>query len=219
VEYDPQLHRVCVITDRNLSGGMSHEEQAQRLLDGGANFIQLRDKEMTSAELHETAEGIRRLTIEYGALFMINDRVDIAAAVDADGVHLGRNDLPVNEARRFLGPGALIGASVREPEHARAAADAGADYLGVGPVFEARATKPDAPGPRGVELVTMICESCNLPVIAIGGIDAENAAEPILAGASGVAVISAVVGSSDMALAVRAIQVAVARASAEEGRR
>jgi thiamine-phosphate pyrophosphorylase len=215
--FDPQVHRVCVITDRRLSGGRPHREIAREALSGGANFIQFRDKDMTSRELYETALALRELTVERGALFLVNDRADIAAAVGADGVHLGLGDLPVPEARKLLGPRAVIGASAREPSHARRAWREGADYLGVGPVYEARSSKPDAPGPRDVALIRTIRESCDLPVLAIGGIDAGNAAEPLRAGASGVAVISAVVAAPDIAGATAALLAAVERAFAEEG--
>lgn len=213
MKFDPARHRLCVIT------GGRHLEVARHALRGGAKFIQFREKERTAREMLATALKLRELTREVGALLIVNDRVDIAAAVEADGVHLGADDLPVAVAREILGPGAVIGASARTPERARAAAAAGADYLGVGPVFEARASKPDAPEPHGPELIRRICSSCNLPVLAIGGIDAGNAAEPIGAGASGIAVLSAVVGAEDITGATVALLELVNRLFDEGGER
>jgi len=193
--------RLCVITDRRLARGRSHAEVARQALAGGATMIQLRDKEAGSRELHETAVLLRRITREHGALLIVNDRADIALASEADGVHVGQDDLPVAAARRLLGPRAVVGASARNPYEALAAERAGADYLGVGPIHEARGSKPDTLPPQGVELLRRIAARVRLPLLAIGGIGASNAAEIIDAGASGVAVISAVVAAEDIAAA------------------
>jgi thiamine-phosphate diphosphorylase len=139
----------------------------------------------------------------------VNDRPDIAAAVGADGVHLGQEDLPADAAREVFGSRLIVGVSARSLEEALDAEAAGADYVGVGPVYEARATKPDAAEPQGLGLVRAIRERCRIPIIAIGGITADNAPEVMRAGASGVAVISAVVAAEDIAGATAALRDAV----------
>jgi thiamine-phosphate diphosphorylase len=122
-------------------------------------------------------------------------------AVDADGVHVGQDDLPASVARRILGPGKILGVSAETVEEALAAQKDGADYLGVGPVFEARGTKSDAGAPLGIELIARIRKGCSLPIVAIGGINAENARSVREAGADAVAVISAIASADDIAQA------------------
>ena len=217
MRYDPARHRLCVITDRRLSGA-GHERVAELALDGGATFLQLRDKEMTTRELLEVAQALRRLAREREALFVVNDRADVAAACGADGVHVGRDDLPVAAARALLGPEAVVGASARTVEEAREAEEAGADYLGVGPVYEARATKPDATAPRGLRLIRDIVATVRIPVVAIGGIDRTNAAEVLRAGAHGVAVVSAVAAAKDVAGATADLLRVIGAAAREERR-
>jgi thiamine-phosphate pyrophosphorylase len=142
------------------------------------------------------------MTQDAGALLIMNDRVDIALASGADGVHVGQDDLPAGVARRLLGPGRILGVTVETPDEAKAAESAGADYLGTGPVY-ATSTKPDAGRPYGPELVQRIKASTTLPVVAIGGIDQDNAESVVRAGADGLAVVSAVVGREDIESAVR----------------
>ena len=173
---------------------------------GGADAIQLRDKRATSLELYRVAVRMRELTRSAGVLFIVNDRVDIAMAVGADGVHLGTHDLPVVAARRLLGPGKVIGFSpdsVAELEQAQAW---GTDYIGYGPIFQASAAKGDAGAPIGPEAVREAKKHTRLPIVGIGGITARNAAHVIAAGAAGVAVVSAVVAAPDVAKAVRELK-------------
>jgi thiamine-phosphate pyrophosphorylase len=192
-----------VITDERLSG-RSHEEQARAALAGGAGIIQLRDKTATTRRLYEAALALREMTRAAGALLIINDRVDIALAADADGVHVGPDDLPVAVARRLL-PGRIVGASAGTVEEAVAAERDGADYLGVGAIYEARGSKADAGPPVGPERITQIRAAVRIPVVGIGGIKADNAAPVIAAGADGVAVITGVVAAPDIAAAARAL--------------
>lgn len=152
------------------------ERTAREALASGAGMIQLREKGAPDRDLLTRARGLRALTTAAGALFIVNDRLDIALASGADGVHLGQTDLPVDAARRLAGDRFLIGASTHSAGEARAAAEAGADYLGVGPMF-ASATRPDVP-PRGPALLTEIARlGLDKPILAIGGITPQNAGQ------------------------------------------
>jgi thiamine-phosphate pyrophosphorylase len=194
-----------VITDAKLSRGRSHLEVARAAIEGGASIIQFRDKEMTTRQLVETARKIKELTEEANIPLIINDRLDVALAVDADGVHVGQDDMPATLARQLIGPHKILGVSASTVEEALQAEREGADYVSASPVFTTP-TKPDAPPPTGLEGLSAIVKAINLPVIAIGGINEENATEVIEAGAHGVAVISAVVSAPDIAAAARLLR-------------
>lgn len=191
-------YSLYVITDRALARGRSHLEIAEAALAGGANVIQLREKEASSLELYRTGLSIREIATREGALFIMNDRADIALAVNADGVHLGQDDLPLPAARRLLGPDKLIGCSVENPEQAAIAETQGASYVAIGPIYEARKSKADAGPPVGPQAIAAIRRVTRLPIVAIGGIKAHHIAEVIGAGADSVAVISAVVSAPDV---------------------
>jgi thiamine-phosphate pyrophosphorylase len=207
-----------VITDERLGGGRPHEEQARAALAGGAGLIQLRDKTATSRRLYVAACAIREMTQAAGALLIVNDRLDIALAAEADGLHVGPDDLPVAVARRLLRPGMVLGASAGSVEEAVAAERDRADYLGVGAVYEARGSKADAGAPVGPERVRAIRAAVGIPIVGIGGIKAENAAPVIQAGADGVAVITGVVGAPDIAAAAVRLAEVVRTARREERR-
>jgi len=202
----PGLWRLYVITDPKASRGRSHLQVAEAAIAGGADVLQLRDKEAESGRLFREALRLRKLTRDAGIPFIVNDRLDIALAADADGVHVGQADLPASVVRRILGPVRILGVSVETPEEAIHAEKDGADYLGVGPVFEARGTKPDAGRPLGVDRIARIRERCGLPIVAIGGINAENARTVREAGADAAAVVSAIVSADDIAHAVRRLK-------------
>ena len=202
---------VYVITDAALSRGRSHVQVATEAIRGGADAIQLRDKSASTRELVEVGFALRQLTREAGVLFIVNDRVDVALAVDADGVHVGQDDMPAAIARRLLGPSKIIGVSAATPEEARQAKADGADYLGVGAIY-ATASKADAGLPTGPGLLGEIKQAVDLPIVAIGGVNVHNAAEAIRAGADGVAVISAVVSAPDIAQATRTLRAVVEEA-------
>jgi thiamine-phosphate pyrophosphorylase len=202
----PGAWRLVVVTDERLSRGRSHVEIARAAIAGGADAIQLRDKQAEGRRLFELAVEIRRLCRSQGVAFVVNDRVDVALAADADGVHVGQADLPAPEARRLLGRARILGVSAATPEEAARAERDGADYVGFGPVYEARGTKPDATAPLGLAALAEARRRCSLPLVAIGGIDTQRAAEVVRSGASGVAVISAVVAAADIAEAVRAFR-------------
>ncbi|HEY8347487.1 MAG TPA: hydroxyethylthiazole kinase [Symbiobacteriaceae bacterium] len=182
---------VYVIVD-----GSTPPETVKAVLQAGVKAIQFREKHLPMRDQIEAAVRIRDLCREAGALFLVDDRVDLAQVVEADGVHLGQTDLPVEAARRLLGPDAVIGISCQTPEEARAAARGGADYIGTGPVYPTT-SKPDASEPCGVEGLAKVVRSVRLPVVGIGGI-APGRVEPVIrAGACGVSVISAVSQAPD----------------------
>ncbi len=212
-----KIPTLCIITTRNPPRGRGHADVARAALEGGAPMIQLRDKEMTTAELLPVAEEIRGLAREHGALFIVNDRVDIALAVGADGVHLGPDDMPVAAASRLMGPRAAIGASVADVAEARAAEAAGASYVSVGAIY-ATPTKADAGAPIGLSPIAEVRDAVNVPVLAIGGITCQNVEEVIRAGADGAAVVSAVAGAEDMVSAARELMERIQRAFAQRSR-
>ncbi len=202
----PGQWRLYIITDEKASRGRSHLQVAEAAILGGADVLQLRDKEASSGRLYRVAMQLRKLTRDANIPFIVNDRLDIALAADADGVHVGQADLPASVVREIMGPGRILGVSVDTVEEALLAEKDGADYLGVGPVFEARGTKPDAGEPLGVDRIARIRRQCRLPIVAIGGIDAENAGKVRDAGADAAAVISAVVAADDIARAARRLK-------------
>ncbi|MDH5405587.1 MAG: thiamine phosphate synthase [Candidatus Aminicenantes bacterium] len=203
-----------VITDRHLSLGRTNIEVVAKALEGGASVIQLREKDIPDREFYLEGLKIKPLVRSYGKLFLVNDRVDITQALDADGVHLGQEDLPISVARRLLGKGKIIGISVRSVEEAKRAVSEGADYLAVSGVFPTE-TKKDVGETLGVEGVRRIREAVNIPLVGIGGINSHNAAEVIRAGADGVAVVSAVTMAPDVVRACRELLEAVQRARRE----
>jgi thiamine-phosphate pyrophosphorylase len=177
------------ITDAKLSraGNVSDVQDA---VAAGVEVIQYRRKDASTSELFAEAGDLKKHCT--GALFLVNDRVDIALAVQADGVHLGQEDLPLSVARQLLGRGKLIGLTVHSLAEARRAEAAGADYLGVSPIFTTQ-TKADTGQPAGIQLIQQIRRTVKLPLIAIGGINLANAPEVIQAGADGLCAISTVV--------------------------
>lgn len=200
-----------VISDPVLARGRSHVEVARAALEGGADAIQIRDKSSTAYNLSLVAAEIQPLARKFGAAFFVNDRVDVALLAGADGVHVGQDDLPAREARRILPRPCLIGVSAGTREEARRAERDGADYIGAGPVF-ATASKPDAGEPLGLERLAEIAAAVAIPVVAIGGITAENVTQVFAAGASGAAVVSAVVSADDISAAARALKRRIAEA-------
>jgi len=181
--------RVYPLTDRRLSG-LSHAEQVARLSEGGATLVQLREKDLPSAEFYREAEAALRVARERRVKIVINDRVDIALALQADGVHLGQDDLSPEIARRLLGPKAIIGFSTHNLEQAALAAKMSVDYVAVGPVF-ATSTKRASDAPIGLRKLHLVRQVLGqIPLVAIGGITAHNSREVVAAGADAVAVIS-----------------------------
>ena len=196
--------KLHVLTDRDWSRGRDMVTVARAALAGGATVIQLRDKTASTRSLVEAGQALRQLTSQYGALLIVNDRIDVALAVDADGAHVGQDDMPGEIARRLLGTKRILGISAGTMEEAQVALAAGADYLGVGPIFATR-TKADAGTPIGTQLLRDLSARAEIPLVAIGGITADNAGAVIEAGATGVAVITAVVNAQDIEAATRYI--------------
>jgi len=205
-----------VITDE--SSGRTHTEIARGSCAGGADVIQLRDKHRPGRILCAVGKEIRAITRETDTLFIVNDRLDVALACGADGVHLGQDDLPVDVARRLAPRPFIIGVSVGSTTEAVTAERSGADYVAVSPVFETGTKKDAGPG-LGLEAIRKIRESVSIPVIAIGGISCDNVHEVISAGADGVAVISAVVGKPDIEAAVRELKSRISAAKNTPGTR
>jgi thiamine-phosphate pyrophosphorylase len=193
-----------VITDEKLSRGLAHPEIARRAIAGGADVVQLRDKKCDCSYLRKCAAEIRDIAKEAGVPFIVNDRLDVALQSGADGVHLGQEDTPLKFARR-LAPKLIIGVSAGTLGEALKAERDGADYIGLGPIFPT-ASKSDAGEACGLELLKEVKAHVSIPVVAIGGIGARNAADVLAAGADGIAVISAVVGQEDVTAAARRLK-------------
>ena len=196
--------RLYVIVDRAAIGGRDPAEVAAAAMRGGADVIQWRDKAASGREFLKEASRLLPLARTAGIPLIINDRADVAAAIGADGVHLGHDDLPLKEVRRILGAERLIGQSTHSLEQALVAQEEGADYLGCGPIFPTP-TKPDY-GSVGVDLITRVVTRVQVPVVCIGGIDAMNARQVIAAGAQCVAVVRAVCAAPNPEGAARTLK-------------
>lgn len=199
------MYDLYVVTDKSLSKGRSDAEVAEAAFAGGATTVQLRMKDADREEMLREARLIKKSADKYNGFFIVNDRVDIALLSEADGVHLGQDDMTVADARRILGDFALIGVTVHNVEEAVKASEDGADYVGVGSIFNT-ATKPDAPQGLGLGVIFEIKEAIDLPVVAIGGINRGNIQDVIRAGADGAAVVSAVVAQDDIAKAAHELR-------------
>ena len=203
-----------IITNADIVPGRDHIQGARDALLGGADVIQFREKKMDTGEMIRVCRIIQDLCRQHGALFLVNDRVDVALAMDADGVHVGQKDMPAETARRLIGPQKVLGVSASSVEAAQKAEAQGADYVGVGMVFPAGLKKAMGVA-KGVTVLSEVSRAVKIPVVAIGGIDQGNAAACIEAGAAGCAVITAVIGAPDVRKAtadlVRVIRDAKAR--------
>lgn len=204
--------RLMVLTRPEPGSALPLPEVVRAALDAGATAIQLRDKQGSAPELLRSARELLPLARHHGALFLVNDRLDVALAVGADGVHLGPDDLPVEAVRGVVPEGFVVGRSCDDPEEAAEAARAGADYLGVGAVHGTSSKEGLADEAIGPERVGEVLRAAGLPGVGIGGITAENAGAVYRVGA-GVAVLSAVMDADDPAAAVRSILAAGARSA------
>lgn len=199
------------ILDFGLSAGRGNVEVARQMLEAGVKIIQYREKDRKMGVMFEECRAIRELTRQAGATFIVNDFTDIALLVDADGVHVGQDDIPVPEVRRLLGPDKIIGLSTHSREQAEAAVRLGADYIGVGPIY-ATNTKKDVVDPVGLEYLDYVARNIHIPFAPIGGIKAHNIAEVVRHGARCCCVITAIVSQPDIGQAVRDLREAMQKA-------
>lgn len=197
--------RLYLVTDRNLLKGRPLETVVESAVRGGVTAVQIREKDCPARECIELARKLRGLLSRLGVPLLVNDRVDIALAAGADGVHLGQSDMPVREARRLMGPDVLIGVSVETVEQAREAEKEDVDYLGVSAIF-ATPTKKDTAAEWGIEGLGRLRPLCRRTLVAIGGLNEENAGAVIRAGADGIAVVSAVCAAGDPEQAARRLR-------------
>ena len=189
------LPNLCLITDRHqVPKGRQLIEVVEELLQAGVKMIQLREKDLSAAELYPLAKELRTLTDQYKSLLLINDRIDLAQAIGADGVHLGKHSLPIKIARQILGLNSLIGASTHSAQEVQSAQKRGADFITYGPVYFTQ-SKQAYGEPIGIESLQDVCKKCKIPIYALGGIKANNIPATLQAGAHGVAMISALLAA------------------------
>lgn len=195
--FDPKIWRLCLVTDRPLARGRNIVDIVAAAVKGGVTMVQLREKTADTREFLEIARAIKAVLQPHGVPLIVNDRVDIALAVDAEGVHVGQSDMPIEIVRKLIGPGKIVGLSCSRREYVLAPDTETADYLGIGPLY-AQTTKPNANarphGPEGFKALRALTKK---PVMAIGGIKPDNAAPVVAAGADGLAVVSAIVSADD----------------------
>lgn len=193
----PNQTDLYAITDSRLSLGRSLKYVAESLLEAGIKILQYREKKLPAGKMLEECRMLRELTNRRGACFIVNDHIDIAMLVGADGVHIGQDDLPVDEVRKLVGGDMIIGLSTHSPSQARRAVELGADYIGVGPIFATR-TKEDVVDPVGLEYLDYVSREIDIPYVAIGGIKAHNISEVAKHGGYCAALVSELVGAEDI---------------------
>jgi thiamine-phosphate pyrophosphorylase len=189
-------YSLYLVTDRGLAKGRSTLDIIRSAVQGGVTCVQVREKECSTLDFIEQAQSIKEYLQSRGVPLIINDRVDVALAVEADGVHLGQTDMPLDMAKKIIGDSMIIGISAESLADAIAAEKGGADYLGVSPIY-ATPTKTDTAPPLGLEGLRAIRQKVNLPLVGIGGLNRDNAAAVIRHGGDGVAVVSAIVAADD----------------------
>ena len=204
-------YSLYLVTDRSQSLGRSNLEVIRAAVEGGATLVQFREKQASAKEFYHEGQKIRDYLKFKHIPMIVNDRVDLALALDADGVHLGQDDIPVDVARRILGPQKIIGASVFTLEEAKIAELLGADYLGLSPIFVTE-TKPELVRQIGIEGIPSLRDAVRIPLVGIGSISESNAYEAVKAGLDGVAVVSAICSREDPKAAAEAIKAEVMRA-------
>jgi len=195
--FDPAQLRLCLVTDRDLSLGRSLLDVVGAAVQGGVTMVQLREKTAPTRAFLDEARALKALLAPFGVPLIINDRADIALAVGADGVHVGQTDMPVEMLRGLLGPRAIIGLSITNHAQINSPDAALPDYLGLGPLYQQQ-TKLNAASPLGVEGFRALRAATAKPVVAIGGLKADNSPPVLAAGADGLAVVSAIVGAADV---------------------
>lgn len=204
----PSETDMYALTDSTFSLGRPVEVVAAALLSAGVQILQYREKKLKAGAMLRECQLLRRLTHEAGACFIVNDHIAIAQLVDADGVHIGQEDLPVPEVRRLLGPDKIIGLSTHNPDEAKAAVAMGADYIGVGPLF-ATQTKDDVVAPVGYAYLDWVVAHLTIPFVVIGGIKRHNIAEVMRHGARCCALVTELVGAEDIPARVAEVREAI----------
>ena len=203
-----RIGRFHVLTDVMLQSRYSHEELTKLAIVGGADTIQFRQKEGSTRKMIAIARKMKALCSQAGVAFIVNDRIDVALASEADGVHLGQDDFPIPLAREYLGKDRIIGGSAATIDEARSCLKGGADYIGFGPVYPTT-SKDDAGPVSGIAILRRVVEEMQVPIIAIGGVSVSNTPDVIRIGAHGIAVISAVCCRDDPAGAARDLREAI----------
>lgn len=199
------------LTAEEFSLGRSNIEVVRLMLDAGVRVIQYREKDKKAGEMYRECQAIREMTRAAGAVFIVNDHIDLAMLIDADGVHVGQDDLPVAAVRQLVGEGRLVGLSTHAPAEALSAEASGlVDYIGVGPIFATK-TKKDVCAPVGFDYLEFVAASISLPFVAIGGIKEHNIASVAALGATTMALVTEIVGQPDIAAKVRALRAALGR--------
>ena len=197
-------YTLYLVTDRSLMSSATIEESVEKAVLGGCTLIQLREKDISSKEFYETAVRVREVTSKLGVPLIVNDRVDIAVAVCADGVHVGQNDLPADVVRRIIGPDKIVGVSASNIAEALSAMEDGADYIGVGAMY-ATGTKTDA-NITSIDELRAIRKAVKIPIVVIGGINKETVTNFCETGINGLAVVSAVVSPKDVTAAAKELK-------------
>lgn len=205
-----RIGKLCVITDTDIQNKYSHYEIAKLAVIGGADVIQFRGKNMPTGELIETAIKIRKLCNKHNVLFIVNDRVDAALISGADGVHLGKDDIPVKDARKLLGKNKIIGGTAHSLKDAVQREKEGVDYIGFGHIYQT-GSKIKTDKPKGTAYLKKVVEKVRIPVFAIGGINHANIKEVMKTGAHGAAVIGAVIKSNNPVKAVKDLKSMILR--------
>jgi len=193
------------ITASAFSNGRDNVSIAGELIDAGIRIIQYREKDLSGMEMYRECQKIRQITAGAGALFIVNDHIDLALAVDADGVHIGQDDMPPDAVRQLIGPDRILGISTHSPEQARNAIAAGADYLGVGPIYKTY-TKKDVCAPVGLDYLKYAVENVNIPFVAIGGIKRHNLETVLDQGAGLIALVTEITEAENIGERVREIR-------------
>ena len=190
-------YSLYLVTDRHLAGGRALSEIVMESVAGGVSCVQLREKKLGTREFVQEAKRIHDLLLVAGVPLIINDRIDVAQACNAEGVHLGQSDMHIKDARKILGPDIIIGISAESLQDAVDAEKDGADYIGISPVFSTK-TKEDIATPLGLEGVAEIRKNVDIPLVGIGGINDKNCADVVRYGADGIAVVSAIIAAEDV---------------------
>lgn len=202
--YDFKTDLYCITAEEH-SLGRSNIEVVQQMIEAGVTIVQYREKDKKMKAKYQECQVIRKMTKKAGVTFIVNDDIDLAVLVEADGVHIGQDDLPIAQVRQLVGDNMIIGISTHSPEEARQAADDGADYIGVGPIFKT-ATKKDVCQPVGLEYLDYVVRHIPIPFVAIGGIKVENLADVIKTGAKCYALVTEITMAENIKEKIHEIQ-------------